>query len=98
MINSVFAPDRDVANSDSAMLDRELFASKCLCLGTILANLGTDENKGFVVLSGLAIKTVIGIKACVGHGNFSLFSFLMQICHKFPCPTCANTVSLVGLY
>ena len=39
MITSVFVPDRDIANSDEAMSDKELFASKCLCLGTILANL-----------------------------------------------------------
>ena len=39
MISSVFVPDRDIASSDEAMSDRELSASKCLCLGTILANL-----------------------------------------------------------
>ena len=39
IISSMFVPDRDLANLDEAMSDREPFASKCLCLKTILANL-----------------------------------------------------------
>ena len=37
----MFVPDRDTANSADAISDRELFASKCLCLGTVLANLAS---------------------------------------------------------
>ena len=48
MISSVFVPDRDIANSDEAMSDRELFASKCLCLGTILANLAFENTQTFI--------------------------------------------------
>ena len=45
MISSVFATDGDTASSDAAMSDRELFASECLNLGTILANLDCREHK-----------------------------------------------------
>ena len=49
IISSMFVPDRDITNSDETMSDRAMFASKCLCLGTILANLE-------VVIHGLCIE------------------------------------------
>ena len=45
IISFVFVPDRDIANSDEAISDKELFASKCLCLRIIFANLALLTNK-----------------------------------------------------
>ena len=42
----MFVPDRDIANSDECKSDRELFSSKCLCLGTIFANLDITNKHG----------------------------------------------------